>query len=100
MCLGGKNFLLPDEIQFMIWSFDPTGKELFDKTLHQIQFIPVLQEIKYYFYTNETNWRKDIYDFKKAFHNPTWIVHMIRNDNWKRFRQELFLKNIPHQIPT
>lgn len=86
---------LPREILIVIWSFDPTGRLEFNRTIHQINFIPVLQEIKFYSrlsFLHHHDWRKDVFDFRKAFRNPNWIVEMERRDNWKRFLTEFFLQ--------
>lgn len=82
---------LPIEIQVIIFSFDSTWREHFAKTLHQINFIPVLQELTFFSCLNQKMWRQHIFDFQKAFRNPSWIVQMERQEKWKGFKKK-FLK--------
>lgn len=41
-------FQLPSDVKTMIFEYDTTGREMFDKTIHQINFIPVLHCIVFW----------------------------------------------------
>ena len=39
-------FALPEETRIQIYLFDPTKKEVFDKTIHQLNFILVMSQLQ------------------------------------------------------
>lgn len=71
---------LPKEIQDIIFYLDPTKKELFDKVVHQINFIPVLEHLigTYEFFTH----------FKCTKKIQKERIQKIKLDAWRRYRQK------------
>lgn len=84
-------FGLPNEIESKIFMFDPTKKELFDKTVHQLNMIPVLSQLELrasvfsswwgdewmYFYFSQVSIGRST-----NFSEP---VEIIRDQAWNRF---------------
>ena len=81
-------FHLPREIQTLIWSFDSTEKTNYNQVIHQLQYTPVMEEIRQMvaLFPNNRSWVRLIFDFQDAFHHMDWIVVLSRDDFWKKFK--------------
>jgi hypothetical protein len=62
---------LPEEIRRNIFSFDPTGRDLFQKTLHQLSFCKVLTDLE------EIALWKGIYDGYSPNQNPWYKNYFV-----------------------
>lgn len=85
---------LPEEIKTLIFEFDSTEKEKFDRVIHQLQYIPVLQQLKrnikmyqvskdlWWICFLENSWSNIWFRVKKE--NPERI-ESIRKGFWKEY---------------
>lgn len=89
--------LFPVEIKRMIFEFDPTKREAFDKVVHQINFIHVLEDLRdkkkcfstWHFNYPNTSWWYWHLRITRA-HGQKKIcdeeMRWLKNKEWRRYR--------------
>lgn len=84
---------MPREIKTEIFLFDRTGKEIFDKVVHHIRFMPVLFHLLVCVEVGEDGWRETIFLLYKRFRiTETWLVDLNRRQKWNQFKQTTLKK--------
>lgn len=84
---------LPKEIQDQIFMYDRTKTERFDKVIHQIRFIPILDQLeaKYFFYWSwypENWWSRYLNAYRKLNRRPSRKeVDLLVEMGWRRYCQ-------------
>lgn len=82
---------LPQEIQGEIFQFDPMKREMWDRVIHEIQMIPVMDQLKSKIYFHQS-WYPDRWWFgflnwyKKCGSKPNpnqAMIALIRQARWK-----------------
>lgn len=90
-------FSLPEEIRLKIYSYDSTVKEMFDRVIHQIKFIPVIGQF-FWKARRDGDWmsKQHFEDFQRV--RPKWYrwsierplyvqnLAMMSWNNYWRFR--------------
>jgi hypothetical protein len=88
----------PIEIKRIIFEFDPTKKEVFDKVVHQINFAPCLDRILCcandpYLKIQRWNWVKEILYWNNLQENrKKSSAYISRRLGWASFRKKLLKK--------
>lgn len=91
---------LPDEIKAIIFMFDPSRKEQFDKTLHQMKFVLPLFQIKKMREVGE-NWQTDYLErtrenralWKELFDHHPHFIEIYFHLKWKAFLEDHLKKS-------
>lgn len=81
-------FQLPGDIKTKIFEFDTTGRDFFDKTLHQIQMVPTMKSID-----SIKNWSSFLFSVRYRKISGLKIDReWTRDYYWKTFKQHKLKK--------